>query len=179
MADTITVEQVRTWSKVDFAGLDYAEPDSGPDPLQVLVDRAIEYVLRVTGQTLDSIPEALTNTWQEAVQRRTEQLAFKAQEDEAETAGDFELINNFSAGSYSETRRGMGETEKAKQINPWPLLHELLWGLATDDARDAWLEYWEGGTMAPAFDVTEVDWNYYGPPGDYGYPSDIDPDLLV
>lgn len=172
---------VRESSKIAFGELGYPAPVSGPDPLQVLVDRSVEYVLRVTGQTADSIPETLANTYEEAIQRRTEQLAYKAQEDEAETAADFELINNFSAGSYSETRRGLGETEKQRQINPWPLLNDLLWALATEDARDEWIEYWDsaGGKTAPAFDVTEMDWNYFGPIGDYARPSDIDPDLLV
>lgn len=177
----ITAAEVREWSKVDFAGLDYPVPDSGPDPLQRLVNRAIEYVVRVTGHAFVPIPAELRYTWEEAVQRRVEQLAFKAQEDEAETAGDFELINNFSAGAYSETRRDLGATEKARQINPWPLLNDLLWALATDESRDEWLEYWDtaSGKTAPAFDVTEMDWDYMGAPGDYGYPSDIDPDLLV
>ena len=177
----ITAAEVREWSKVDFAGLDYPLPESGTDPLQRLVNRAIEYVVRVTGHGTVPISASLRYTWEEAVQRRTEQLAYKQQEDEVETAADFELINNFSAGSYSETRRNMGETDAKRQINPWPLLHELLWALATEDARDEWIEYWNNadGKTAPAFEVTEMDWNYFGPAGDYLYPSDIDPDLLT
>jgi hypothetical protein len=155
----ITAEQVRGWSKVDFAGLDYPAPTPpADDTLQVLVNRASEYVLDVTGLGSESaVPSGLTLTWEEAVQRRTEQLAFKAQEDEAETAADFDLIKSFGAGSYNETRRDMGDVEKGKQINPWPLLNDLLWRLATDAAKDEWMERW--GVVVPAFAVSEVDWN--------------------
>lgn len=155
----ITAAQVREWSKVDFAGLDYSAPTPpAEDPLQVLVDRAVEYVLDVTGLGDESaVPSGLTRTWEEAVQRRTEQLAYKSQEDEAEAASDFDLIKSFGAGSYNETRRDMGEVEKSKQINPWPLLNDLLWRLATDAAKDEWAERW--GMVVPAFAVSEVDWN--------------------
>ena len=167
----ITAAQVRSWSKVDFGGLDYAAPTPpAEDTLQVLVDRAVEYVLDVTGLgSEDAVPSGLTLTYQEAVQRRTEQLAFKSQEDEAEAAGDFDLVKSFGAGSYNETRRDMGEVEKAKQINPWPLLNDLLWRLATDAAKDEWAERW--GVVTPAFAVSEVDWNgtLLVPPESQGY----------
>lgn len=168
----ITVDDIREWSKVDFAALDYAAPTGyADDPLEKLLDRAIEYVLNVTGLgTEDNVPSDLTNTWEEAVQRRTEQLTFKSQEDEVDTGSDFELINNFTAGSYSETRRGMGETQKAKMINPWPLLNDLLWRLATLDKRDEWIDYWAGGALAPAFEVSEIDWDVYHPISPY-YPG--------
>ena len=161
----ITVADIRSWSNVPFEEQGYPVPDSGPDRLQKLVDRALEYVLQVTGYTdAAQIPAALTNTYEEAVQRRTEQLVYKSSEDEAETAGDFELIKSFGAGSYNETRRDMGEMEKAKVINAWPHLNDLLWRMATADRRDEWEEWWADGVV-PAFAVTEVEWDGY--PGDF------------
>lgn len=156
-----TTKQIRTWSKVDFAGLDYEEPaGEAEDPLDVLVARGKDYVLDVTGQTLESIPAELVTTAQEAIQRRVEQLVFKQREEEAETASDMDLIASFSAGSYSETRVNRTRATKfaGKDLNPWPHLEELLWRLMTEEKR----EYWEerlGGTHRPNFAVTEVDWS--------------------
>ena len=67
------------------------------------------------------------------------------------------MIGSFTAGSYTENRRDLDAWMKSKLINPWPLLHDLLWRLATDDMRDQWLEWW--GQIRPAFAVTEVDWH--------------------
>jgi hypothetical protein len=156
----LTAANIREWSKVDFAALGYAEPTGyDPDGLTLLVNRAIEYVLSVTGLTATTIPSTMTATYDEAVQRRTEQLAYKSQEDEAETAADFELIASFGAGSYNESRRGMEDQRKAQVINPWPHLNDLLWRLSTEDRRDEWEDYWAGATgNRPAFEVTEMDW---------------------
>ena len=157
---TTTSVEIRTWSKVDFVALGYpivVDPD--PDTLQVLVDRAVEYVDEVTGRTEATVPSNFTLTYQEAIQRRTEQLAYKAQEDEAETAADFETISSVGAGSYNESRRSMEETRKAGMINPWPHLNDLLWRMATEDRRDEWEDYWAGlNGNRPAFEVSEMDW---------------------
>lgn len=157
-----TAADIRDWSNVDFADLAYPAPVSGTDRLQRLVDRALEYVHEVTGRTAATIPTELTNTYEEAVQRRTEQLAHKSSEDEAETAADFDTINNFSAGSYNETRRGLKDVGDAKVINIWPHLNDLLWRLATADRRDEWEDFWAGGENLPAFAVTEMDWDPLG-----------------
>jgi hypothetical protein len=157
----VTVTNIRTWSKVDFNALDYPPPvGAAEDPLTVLLDRATEYVHDVTGRATEGdVPATMTKTYEEAIQRRVEQLVFKAQEDEAETAADFELLSSFGAGSYNESRRGMEEQRKAQMINPWPHLNDLLWRLATEDRRDEWEDYWAGlAGNRPAFEVTEVDW---------------------
>ena len=160
-----TAAEIRTWSRLPFDDYDYAEPSSGTDPLDILIARAAEYVGRVTGRSLDTspdpntldVPDELSQTAAEAIQRRVEQMVIKSQEDEVETAADFDLIKSFSAGSYSETRRDAADAAKAKAINAWPLLDEMLWALATEDARDDWREKW--GDVVPAFSVTEVDWH--------------------
>jgi hypothetical protein len=149
-----TVDDIRTWSKVDFAGIDYAV--DSPDPLQILVDRAADYVADVTGRPLGSMPVEYVTTANEAIQLRVEQLAFKSQEDQVETVSDFDVIQSFGAGSYNESRRDMKEVAEAKLINPNPHLHDLLWRMTTADKKDEWWERW--GMTPPAFEVTEVDW---------------------
>lgn len=155
-AAEVTSTEVRAWSLLDFAAFGYTT--GSPDPLDLLVARATEYVLDATGYSVYSdVPDRYALTWGEAVQRRTEQLVIKSQEDEIETAGDFDLIKSFGAGNYNEARRDMGDVEKGKVVNPWPLLDDLLKRMMTDDKRDEWLELW--GVVVPAFAMTEVDWN--------------------
>lgn len=154
-----TTAEIRAWSKVSFEDLEYEEPGgSKPDPLDVLVGRAIEYVLDVTGRTLEDIPTTLEWTAKEAVQRRVEQLAFQQADDHVETASD-ELIKSFGAGSYNEAKRDILELSpsQSKHVNPWHLLHDLLWRLMTDEKREWWEEQMDG-KHRPAFAITEVDW---------------------
>lgn len=156
-SSVITAAEVREWSNVTFADLGYPAPTSGADRLQRLVDRALEYVLDVTGlEAVENVPDGLQATWEEAVQRRTEQLAYNSSEDAAETGGDFDLIKSFGAGKYNETRRDMGDSEKAKVVNPWPVLDDLLKRLMTPDKLDWWYERW--GAIVPASEITEMDW---------------------
>lgn len=160
--DAVTVEQITTWSKLDFDGLGYDDPDA----LQTLVDRATGDVMRWTGRTLADMPSELETAAQEAIQRATEYKAMREQEEVLETVADFDLIQNFSVTGYSETRRSADDAKKAQMIVAWPLLNDLLWGLATDDQKDEWYATW--GVTVPAFEVTEVDWsNSALPPGVY------------
>jgi hypothetical protein len=154
-----TAAQIRTWSKVDFANLEY-EPPAGEeeDPLAIVVARAADYVWDVTGRTAEDVPTALVTTAQEAIQRRTEQNAFQDQDDSVETAAD-DLIQSMSAGSYSESKRKAGElaVSNMKMVNPWPRLNDLLWRLMTDEKREWWEEQITG-KHAPYGSITEVDW---------------------
>src|SRR3954451_15185130 len=102
-----TVEDIRSWSKLDFVEMDYPEPvDPDPDPLDVLLSRSLSYVQRVTGRKIDdTMPDDLEETANEAVQMRVEQLVFQSQDDYVETGSD-DQISNFSVTGYSETRGG-------------------------------------------------------------------------
>lgn len=157
-----TTADIQEWSLVEFAELGFAD-------IQVLIDRAVEYVQNVTGRTLAAMPTDLEKTAQEAIQRTVEQAAHRAQEDLVETAADFDLIQAFSVTGYSETRRGVEDAMKAKMINLWPLLHDLLWRLATPDKQDEWEDVW--GANRPAFEVTEVDWSETGLPDYLTWPG--------
>ena len=157
-----TVAEVKAWSKVDFASLDFSDDD-----LTVEVARACDYVADVTGVPLAQVASGLVTTAQEAIQLRVEQTVFHRQEDHVDTAAD-SLIANFSAGPYSEAKRDPGQDRKAGLVNPWPRLHDLLWRLMTEDKRDEWTE-WLGGSPRPSFEVTEVQWDAYADIPYYGW----------
>jgi hypothetical protein len=159
-----TAADIREWSKVDFDSLTYSDDAD----LQLVIDRATDYITWMCGRPCDdTLPTQYERVYAQAVQYKTEDMAFIDQPENVETIGDFMLISSFSAGSYSETRRGLEELAKAKLIDADPRLSSLLWGLMTDDKRDFW-EDWLASVNAPAFEVTEVDWSLthlgsYGP----------------
>lgn len=138
--DPVTPADIDLWSQVDFPSLGF-ETDA---KLQVLIDRAIEDVMNITGRTLEGMPTTLDATAGLAIQLRVEQLAYQAQPDYVETLADFDLLASFSAGPYSEQRRGLGEAMEAKVLSSNPTLHGVLFGLLTDDKRDDYLAFLSG-----------------------------------
>jgi hypothetical protein len=138
-------------SKVNFDALGYADDTD----LQVVVDQANGYLGWITGQTWAVLPTEMEAIAGQAARMRTEQVAFQSQEDYVETATD-DVVQSFSAGSYSETRRDWNQDRKV--LNSWPALNDLLWMMMSDDKRDDWLMLLTG-VNAPAFEITEVAWS--------------------
>lgn len=161
------VADIKAWSRVDFVALGY---DTNAE-LEVLLDRAVAYVEDVTGRTLATLPSQFDRTMEEAIQRTVEQAAMRSQEENIEVSADFDTISNMSVSGYSEGRRNMDDIRKARLINPWPLLHDLLWRMATDDKRDEWDDYWAGGSERPAFAISEMDWDDSALPPSYLSPG--------
>lgn len=112
---------------------------------------------RITGLDFATVPADLEPLVRKAVRGLAESIWFEESAEQLETLSDFHLIQSFSAGPYSETRRSADDAVKAKMIHPWPWLNSLLWQLLTDAQHDFWIEFF-GGLNAPAFEVTEVDW---------------------
>lgn len=167
--DRPSVNDLKLWSKVDFAGLD--EPFSDAE-LGVVLTRACDYVVAVTGRPIDAtFPAPLVSLGEEAIQMRVEQMVYQAQPDYIETGADDE-IQNFSAGTYSESRRtnpaGTGVKGGIPMINPWAALNQRLWLVATDAMREYWFSLLEGMTV-PAIETTEVDWGNYDGLYPYSY----------
>lgn len=160
-----TAAAVRMWSKLDLGALGYADDES----FGRLVARAVAALSQITGINLATVPSWQEPLVEQAIQGLAEQLAFQAQPDMLETLADFDLIQSFSAGAYSETRRSAEDAMKARMLNAWPWLNNLLWGLLTDDRRDYWEDFFSTGN-APAFAVTEVDWSAYERERPFGYP---------
>lgn len=163
--DVPTPEQITTWSRVDFDTLGFDTDEK----LQVLIDRASGWFTSITGRPVDStMPDGFVDMTNQALQRMVEMSAYQAQPDAIETLADFMTIGSFSAGSYSETRRGLEEVQKAKMITGDPYLNQLLMGLLTPDQLDWWLSWWSGENP-PWFEVTEVAWGLSG----RGYGPDV------
>ena len=155
-----TAADVRAHSLVNFEEFGY--PEDTPDPLQYVVDQANSWLTLVTGRSYTvpltsppPDPTILVPLMDQAVRMRTEQIVMQSQQDNVETAGDFDLIASFSAGSYSETRRD--NMKNSQMINPWPALNNLLFMLLDDDHRDFWL-WWMTGIQPPAWNTVMLDW---------------------
>lgn len=67
-------------------------------------------------------------------------------------------LRSFSAGPYSEAYFGPGEAQGAKALDLDPVVHELLWALATEEKRQEWLRLWGMASYEPAMAVQSVAW---------------------
>lgn len=152
-----TADEIRSWSKLDFGTLGYA--DGSPDPLDELLARGAALFTEITGLKFGdtSITAEREPLVRQVIQRTVELMAVQSSQDIIETVGDFMLISSFSAGSYSESRRSLSELKDAKMIHADPTLNGLLWSLLTPDKYDWWMAYFTGEN-APAWDVTEMAW---------------------
>lgn len=155
--DAPTAKEIREWSKVDFDDLDFpepAEPEKETDPLERPVNRANLWLQHTTGRiySLLEVPtekepeetdeafalrvleaEWLMQSMQLASMMLVEHAVFVAQPEHAETSADFNQIQSFSAGSYSETRRS--PNSRSRGLHPWSDLADLLNDLLTDEKR--------------------------------------------
>lgn len=173
-----TSTDIRGWSKLDFSDPDigYPAPASGAtDTLDFIVSQANAYVAFVTARPLDAtMPDDLVPIAQAAVLRRTEQIVEVAKPDSIDTAGDIDMIQAFTAGPYSETRRDTTARPNGPvTLNPWPELDRMLWLLLTDtpseaaaggnQAVDERRDYWRWACglapNLPAWQLVEVDWS--------------------
>jgi hypothetical protein len=186
-----TAETIRGLSALPFADYGFGDGEEAPDKLDAQVASACAYVEWVTGWLIETtVPAPLEPLITDAVRMRTEQNVMVAQPENIETAGDIDLVQSFTAGSYSETRRDPQSVARGGQagmgvINPWPALNALLWlllGTTTqypDAAVDARYDYWRqllSGVNAPAWTAIEVDWSAYdhSPYGfSYGTPEPV------
>lgn len=158
------------------------------EALQPLVDEAVAYVQTVTWRNLDStMPASLASIALRAVALRAAQVAVQSEDDYAGTVND-DSISSFSIGPYSETRRDPSRRGEQKALNVWPALEQALWLLLAltpgevnplvDERHDYWLAQL-AGVHAPAFSLTEVDWNNrfdglgWGLPGPVPFLPDI------
>lgn len=115
---------------------------------------------RITGLKFTDVQVDDEPVVQMVVQGLSELVFVQQSADTLDTLSDFDLIQSFSAGPYSETRRDPDAARKARLLVAWPWLSELLWGLLTPGQYDYWMEFFSDPTEhTPAFAVTEVDWS--------------------
>lgn len=126
--------------------------------------RAVASFKKFTWMTdFTQVPDDLAPLVEQAIQGLAELTTVQQSADYLETLADFDLIQSFSAGAYSETRRNAEDAMKARLLVAWPWLSELLWSLMTPDAYDYWFQIITGA-IPPAFGVQEVAWDAGRPP---------------
>jgi hypothetical protein len=150
-----TVEEVQARSQVDFAELGFGETAA----LQQLIDEAVALLPTLTGRSWSppAMPVNLEPLAKLAIVKMVEVEAYQSQPDYIETASD-DVVQSFSAGSYSETRVDPLKRAAAKVLTAHPGLAGLLWRIMTPDLADYWTDFL-AGVDAPASEVTEVDWS--------------------
>jgi hypothetical protein len=163
-----TASLVRSLSRVDFAAEGYTDDAQ----LAIPVGWATDYVGFVTARPCDeTMPAMLAGMALQAVVMRTEQIVMVERPENVETVGDIDMISNFSAGAYSETRFETRSRPERAALNAWPPLNDLLWlllGLLPGEVNDVVsdrYDYWVGlltGMHAPAWGIVEVDWARHG-----------------
>lgn len=177
-----TLTTFRELTRVRQAKLGIAPAGTQTDGLlQTELDRAAAYVQMVTGQPatdkdLPIIPPALDASLTagvlqpligQAIQMRTEQVAFQSQNGYVDDASD-DVVTSLSVGSFSQTKTRTGKNDQ--KLNSWDALASLLWMLMTPDRYD----YWVVALGMDAAKMLAPWWNYENavwPP--YGY-ADIE-----
>lgn len=123
---------------------------NGDELLQYELDRAAAYIEFVTGQpatdsTLALLPTAiglqptsgaLRITVIKAIQMRSEQTLFQAQNSYIDDATD-DVVASISVGSFSQSKFQQLRAKQEKKLNSWGALSDLLFQLMTPD-RFAW-----------------------------------------
>lgn len=182
-----TPSQFRTLSRVKQTRLGVATgQDNADDLLQTLLDRAAAFVEIVTGQPAsdkdadvvqpsmstgpsDVTPGTMKALIGQAVQMRTEQELFQAQNGYIDDASD-DVIQTLSVGSFSQTHRTPRKGGE-RLINSWESLGDLLWLLMTADRYDYWIVVMGGAGGAGA--QMPPSWSYeneiWMPVGGYDY----------
>jgi hypothetical protein len=132
---------------------------SNPDPLADEVILAWAYVENKTGLDLDVLVDdtATAIIARRAVILRTLQQAVQNENAYLDQAFN-DIVKSFTVPGYSETQ--FDPPRKLSEVafmNPWPVLHDLLWAIATDEKK-AELIAEANMDVLPASTVTEINW---------------------
>jgi hypothetical protein len=148
-----TYTDIQGWTELD------ALKNAPEAKAQRMAAIAVSGFKRITGQTdFAAIPADDEPIVNQAVTGLAEMAVNQSSAEYLETLSDWDLIQSFNAGNYSETHRSPDDARKARMLVAWPWLSDLLWGLLTPEKYDYWVSFF-GGQNAPAFAVTEVDWS--------------------
>jgi hypothetical protein len=146
-----TAAEVKAASEVD------AITTATPAKLDRLVAIANSSFQKITGLKFADVDPDDEPIVTQAVTGLAEMTSYQTSPEYIETLADFDLIQSFNAGPYSETRRSAEDARKARLLVAWPWLSDILWNLLTPDKYDYWVSFFSGQN-APAFNYTEVDW---------------------
>lgn len=160
-----TVDELQSRS-VFLAGRDDAElvplAEEGAALVSVLTGRDIGVVAlgggdSPTGCGWEEVPPFLRPTAQRAVAYLVESLLAADTVKAGKTRGSRQLAS-FSAGPYSESYFSPELAAKSQTLHPDPMVHSVLWSLATECVRSYWLRVWgvDEGLPAAAVAVQTV-----------------------
>lgn len=162
-----TPDQFRALSRVKQTRLGVATGQTNANELlQALLDRAAAFVEIVTGQPASDkdlepgqpsmstgpsnvSPAALKTLIAQAIQMRTEQELFQAQNGYIDDASD-DVISTLSVGGFSQTKHDPSRRGEQRQLNSWVALGNILWLLMTADRYDYWIVVMGGAAGAGA-----------------------------
>lgn len=147
---------VRAASKLDWCEYGY-ESDTGPGGLQELVDRSESSFWRITGQTLNQIDAKDAPLVRRVIQGLTEQMAMQSSPETLDTQSDWDLIQSFTAGPYSEQRRSPQEMFAGRMLNPVPWISDALWSLLSYERYGHYISFFTGVNV-PAWQGDDVFW---------------------
>lgn len=138
-----TASDYRADVRIDWAGLFNIPANATGDAiLNEEIGLAWAYVEQVTGRDLDTLTDAdLVPIASRAVKLRTIQQAQINNGSFSDLIAQFSPISSFSVPGYSESRRDMSAQGRQGgmrpyRFNPWAELDDLLWLLATEQAKD-------------------------------------------
>jgi hypothetical protein len=166
--ETPTADQVRARSPL----LRQRYPEGGPneDDLLAAVEDSAVVIAATTGRKIDpfpdgeEVPAGLRSTAVRAVARMAEMMDTTASVTVADADARGRRLRGFSAGPYSEQYFAPGDLivkGGRPQMSPDTQLDLLLWALATEAAKEAWLAL-VTGQQPPAGAVTAFDYRRMG-----------------
>lgn len=177
--DIPTAIEARTLSKL--LEETFPAPD-GDAPLVSWLAVAGQLVGSLTGRSIPSgadgeeVPAHMLDLANRVIVMKAEGLAVRGATSRARTrAAKGGNLQSISAGPWSETYFGPQQAAQSKRLDPDQDLHDLLWALATDEARGAWEALWSG-EYAPA--AAGLAFEYQNRPGAYGYPVPVGEEYL-
>lgn len=143
-------------------------PEDDPekeDELDALLAALAPLISWLTGRSIgpsgvdtpgEEVPEYLEPLAVKVFAMRAERDSVGGEARRRKTAAGSLRLRSFSAGPYSESYFGPEEAGKIQMLDPEPVIHEMLWALATEEKRAYWLSLWTGedspGVAVQAFD---------------------------
>lgn len=182
MTAYLNMTDFRTLTRVKQSKLGVLSTQPNADLLlQTELDRAAAYVEFVTGQpAMDSdtdvletnsgalSPTAMPTMLRQAIQMRTEQVLFQAQNGYVDDASD-DVVSSLSVGGFSQSKF---QPSKDRRLNSWNALGDLLWLLMTPDRYSWWVAFLSGDAelmIGPAWGIEQTLQQTAGPQGGWGF----------
>lgn len=144
-----SAENLRDWTLVNLENYGFPDDDAGNGKLQRLINQTCAWLERVSGWSLGTLPASYVAQAETLIEQIVIWNVFRKQPDAIESRNDYDLVQSFTAGDYSETHRGLHAGDG--RIHADPDINNLL-GLFLNPAKR--------GTLAPGVArPVEPDWN--------------------